>query len=198
MKKNIKISLIWTSGIVFAITLLRFIAWLYSPNLIDWTGYGGHPQYETPLQEEIIIALADINLPIPFYLHILRFHLQNSENARIVTLEILRNVGAKANSFCTYEDLVKIGKFHAIELTYPEGNSENPSRKYIKSRINMNSDNLYLNQCSIFTEGYIAVGYSQYLGKSGYYYAIEELYKKYDDGRLELVFLAKQLRLTLG
>jgi hypothetical protein len=210
MNKNLKISLIWTSGIIFLMSLLWFIAWFiawfYYPNLWTRPGYL-RPHTNIPLENDITEVLMRIDLPVPTYFHILRFRLQNNESIRILTLEHLRNQGAKANSFCTYDDFMKISGFHAVRLVYPEGNSATSFRKYIMLGSNVNSDNLYLYKtrkelCVVFPDGYIAVGYSQY-GYYGYYdgqygydgdYFTEEVYKKHDDGRLELVALAKEFR----
>ena len=204
MNKNLKISLILTSRIVFLMSLswfiTWFIAWFYYPNLWTRPGYL-RPHTNIPLENDITEVLMRIDLPVPTYFHILRFRLHNNESIRILALKHLRNRGAEANSFCTYEDFMKISGFHAVRLVYPEGNSATSFEKYIMLGSNVNSDNLYLYKtstrlCVVFPDGYIAVGYSQYGydGGDAGYYDTEEVYKKHNDGRLELFALAKEFR----
>ncbi len=156
--------------------LLLYMLWFYAPLVSPLPPYQAiqlpRRGDETSLLindfTELANMVVDSVFPIPFYFHLLRSHRQSSdEKARFISLQSLRYSGYRRDSFCSNEDFTKISKIHS---------------SYQTKR----------NDCSAFPDGYIAVGYN-YDRLPGNYY-IEELYIKYDNGRLDLVISAKKFR----
>ena len=167
LKKFILISIF---GIPSLIILLFYMLWFYAPQVASYQSNSVPPRGDdTSLLIDDLADLVDYQFPIPFYFHLLRSHMQSSEDARFVSLQKLSFSGDRRNSICSNEDFTKISKIHSFYQTRQD-------------------------YCIYFADGYIAINFIYWGSET--HLDIEELYKKSKDGRIELVLQAKMSRVN--
>jgi hypothetical protein len=171
MNKHLKkFILISSFGLPFLIILLLYMLWFYAPQVASYQSTSVPPRGDdTSLLIDDLADLVDYQFPIPFYFHLLRSHMQSSEDARFVSLQKLNFSGNRIESFCSHEDFTEISKIHPFYHT----------EQYL---------------CSSFADGYIAINFTAWSSET--HLDIEELYKKSKDGRIELVLQAKVSRVN--
>lgn len=184
MNKYLKILLIRASTTIILLSTLWFILWIIAPKHKANGRYMGNGDFE------LIVDIADVatyHLPIPIYIHVLRFNMQDGEKAKAETIRDLNGIW---KSPCLDEDFTEISKLHQIRIKDRILGTEQILGAEQIDKVLYDTD---YDSCKSHPDGYIVVHYEEYseFYRDELYYRTDVLYKKSDNGRLNIVLQAR-------